>query len=114
MADKKVTQLDSLTQVSGDDLFMVVDTPSGVATNKKITASNLFGDLKVPLSVSGNTMTISANATVTGELRLSPSTPSTSNTLTEGIGTGKVWFDHFYLYVAVSNTAIKRVLLSEF
>jgi len=114
MADKKVTNLDALTLVSGDDLFMVVDSPAGVPTNKKITVSNLFGDLRVPLSVSGNTMTISANATVTGELRLTPSTPGSSNTTTENIGSGKIWYDSTYLYIAVSNTAIKRVLLSEF
>ena len=143
--DKKVTQLDSLTTLSGDDLFMVVDDPSGTPVNKKVSASSMFGDIKMPLNVSGNTMSISANATVTGnmslsanttvtganaivagvvtisanttvtgELRLTDSTPSSSNTVTEGIGSGKIWFDQSYIYVAVSNTVIKRVALSDF
>lgn len=112
--DKKVTQLDSLTALSGDDLFMVVDNPSGTPVNKKVSASDMFGDLKVPLTVSGNTMTISANATVTGELRIFGDTPATSNAVTEGVGWGKIWFDHNYLYVAASNNAIKRVALSDF
>lgn len=143
--DKKVTQLDSLTTLSGDDLFMVVDDPSGTPVNKKVTASSMFGNIRMPLNVSGNTMSISANATVTGdvslsanttvtganadisgivtvsanttvtgELRIFGDTPASSNAVTEGVGWGKIWFDHNYLYVAASNNAIKRVALSDF
>ncbi len=138
--DKKVTQLDSLTSLSGDDLFMVVDDPSVAPVNKKITATSIFSDLRIPLNVTGNTMiiasntnitgnmsiagntdttiagsvTLSANTNVTGELRLMGATPSTNNTSTESIGTGKIWADQDYIYVAVSNTVIKRVQLSVF
>ena len=118
--DKKVTQLDALSSLTGDDLFMVVNDPAGTPASKKVTTTNVFGGVAVPANFSSNvtvtssTMTISSNCSVTGSLLLSPSTPSTSNTQTESLPTGKIWFDHFYMYIAVSNTAIKRVALSEF
>ena len=46
MADKKITALNALAALSTDDLFHVVDDPSGAPTNKKITATNVFN--KVP------------------------------------------------------------------
>jgi len=117
--DKKVSQLDALSSLTGDDLFMVVNDPAGTPSSKKVTTTNVFGGVAVPANFSSNvtvtasTMTISSNCSV-DNLVLSPSTPSTSNTQTESLPTGKIWFDHFYMYIAVSNTAIKRVALSEF
>ena len=46
MADKKITALNASTALSTDDLFHVVDDPSGSPTNKKITATNVFN--KIP------------------------------------------------------------------
>jgi len=113
--DKKVTQLDSLTSLSGDDLFMVVDDPSGTPVNKKVSTTNLFGNIPVPVNINGDNLNITANTTMVGELRLAEkSAPSTSNTITEGIGYGSIYYDHNFLYIAVSNTAIKRVSLDEF
>jgi hypothetical protein len=126
MADKKVSALDTSTAVTSDDLFMIVNNPSGVPTSQKITVANLFAGLPSPVAcdstfaaranvaISGNLLNISANATFTGDMRVTASTPATSNTTTEAIGVGKIWFDQNYLYVATSATAIKRVLLSEF
>jgi hypothetical protein len=39
MADKKITQLDALAEVSSVDLFLVVDDPSGTPTSKKVAAA---------------------------------------------------------------------------
>ena len=46
MADKKITALNASTALSTDDLFHVVDDPSGSPTNKKITSTNVFS--KIP------------------------------------------------------------------
>ena len=45
MADKKITQLDALTSVTSDDLFLVVDDPSGTPTSKKVTAANVAASI---------------------------------------------------------------------
>ncbi len=37
MADKKVTQLASLTTTAAPDLLMIVDDPNGTPVSKKIT-----------------------------------------------------------------------------
>ena len=45
MADKKITQLTEATAVSQDDLFVIVDDPTGTPINKKVTRTNLFGNV---------------------------------------------------------------------
>jgi hypothetical protein len=42
MADKKITELTALTTLANEDLFVVVDDPSGTAVTKKITAATLL------------------------------------------------------------------------
>ena len=37
MADKKVTQLTSLTTPASEDLMLVIDNPNGTPTSKQIT-----------------------------------------------------------------------------
>jgi hypothetical protein len=46
MADKKITALNASTALSTDDLFHIVDDPSGSPTNKKVTNANVFN--KIP------------------------------------------------------------------
>jgi len=42
MADKKVSALAAITNLSKDDLFMVVDDPAGTPASKKVTASVIY------------------------------------------------------------------------
>ena len=80
MADKKVSELSAITNLSGDDLLLVVNDPSGTPTSRKVTVSNLFANVVSDVvhkgdithqgntSFSGGSMTVSANATFSGTL----------------------------------------------
>ena len=56
MADKKITQLDAVTSVTSDDLFLIVDDPAGTPTSKKVTAANVAASIAViGLNAGGST-----------------------------------------------------------
>ncbi len=124
MADKKVTALTAATSVAAEDLFMVVDNPSGTPVSKKVSVTNIFGSVPTAavftkdVTVSGDNATVSANTTFsgTGNLRLTSATPTTNNptTTNPNVAAGSIWFDADYIYVAVSSTVIKRAALSTF
>lgn len=42
MADQKVTELTNLTAAASEDVFYIVDDPTGTPASKKITAKNLL------------------------------------------------------------------------
>jgi hypothetical protein len=89
---KKVTELTALTAPAGEDLLLIVDDPSGTPTTKKVTVSNLFGNVAANVVIYNNTP---ANSTIT-------------------IKKGTIMFDTSYIYVAVANNTIKRVGLNSF
>lgn len=137
MADKKVSQLTSLTTPAAEDLLLIIDDPSGTPVSKQITVKNLAGNL--PNTAISGTLTVSANTTLNGSntvvsanvnltssrgpqisarwIKIAPSTGSISNNATTELGGGQqgaILIDSDYMYVAVSNTVIKRVALSTF
>jgi hypothetical protein len=65
MADKKVTQLSSITRLSGDDLLYVVNNPGTTPASTKITIDNVFANVSSDVSVTG-TLDAKANTTITG------------------------------------------------
>jgi len=103
MADKKVTQLDALTSLSGDDLFMVVDDPAGTPVSKKITVTNAF---------TGMTAVITAGS-VSGTFALKTNTPE-SSTQDGSFPAGSIFYDNDFIYVAISASTIRRAALSDF
>ena len=125
MADRKITELDALTAPDQKDLLYVVDDPSGTPVSKKISLYNLFGSVPANTSISG-TLTASGNTTLSGaktivsqgQITLSATTSVGSNNATTVLGRadgqGSIFWDQNYLYVATSNTQVKRVALSVF
>ena len=82
MADKKVSELSAITNLSGDDLLLVVNDPNGTPTSNKVTVTNLFANVvpnvvhkgtvtaRANTSYIGTTMTVSANATFSGTVTI--------------------------------------------
>lgn len=125
MADRKITELAALTSPNQKDLLYVVDDPTGTPVSKKISLYNLFGSVPANTSITG-TLTVSGNTTLSGTktnissgvVTLGASTSVASNNATTVLGAGgmqgSIFWDENYLYVATSNTVIKRVALSTF
>ena len=79
MADKKITALNASTALSTDDLFHVVDDPSGSPTNKKITSANVFNKIPTLIALAGTPQALSG----AGVLNL---TTSITNCTSTGAG----------------------------
>lgn len=126
MADKKVSELTAITNLSGDDLLLVVNDPNGTPDSRKVTVGNLFANVvpetthksrvnfKANTVHSGTVMTVSANVVIGGNINLRKDTPSSNNVTSEGYSLGSIWFDNDYIYVATANNVIKRAALSTF
>lgn len=64
MADKKITELTELSALDQSDLFVVVDDPAGTPVTKRITTTNLFGNVAyITTSTTGDKATLQASIT---------------------------------------------------
>ena len=126
MADKKVTQLASLTTTAAPDLLMIVDDPNGTTVSKKITVKSFFGSVpsntvfKDNVTVSGNTVQFASSVNITKTLTANTvkitfgTAPGSNNATTASMAVGEIRFTNTHLYIAVNSTTIKRVALDTF
>lgn len=130
MADRKVTQLDTLASAAPEDYLLIIDSPNGTPVSKKIRISALAGalpnttiqgtlDVSSNTTISGTKVTVSANATFSGnsvfatnEIVITTSQTPANSTIT--VTKGTMFWDNNYLYVAVSNNVLKRATLASF
>lgn len=105
MADKKVSALTAITNMSSDDLMLVVNDPSGTPASRKITHANFFAnvhtvsDFTSNVTISSTKLTVSANTTLNGKLVNGSSTIIGSN--------GKIHANN-----AITNNTITPAMLS--
>lgn len=101
---RKVSELTALTNVSGDDLLLIVDQPGTAnAETKKVTAANFFAN------VSTNTVfkqTMTANVVYLSNTTNTPASASATGTK------GEVRVDGNYIYVCTATDTWKRAALS--
>lgn len=116
MTATKISGLTAATSIASGDLIPIVSDPSGSPSTKKITLANFYSNVTVTATFS-NTVTCSANASVTGNLtanNLYLSNRTTPSTSTDTVAAGKIWFDSNYIYVSTGTNTIKRAALSAF
>jgi hypothetical protein len=113
MADKKVSELTAITSISGDDLLMVVNDPSGTPSSNKITVTNLFSEVPVMTEFSSNTtfssnkMTVSANLVYQGS-ELNSLIAKKISVTNSAIATSALWGG-----ITTTNTAIRSLVTAE-
>lgn len=105
MADKKVTQLTSLSTPASEDLLLIIDDPSGTPVSKQISVKNLAGGLP-NTAISGSFIVSNNSIRIT-----TPKTPASASATGT---TGDIAWDTSFIYVCVATNTWKRVAISTF
>lgn len=105
-SQNRVSALTALTQAAAEDLFYIVDDPSGTPTSKKITTKNFLES------------NVAANVSFSGPLKATfigtsvNSTPANATNVPAGAQVGSIWSDGSYIYVVTGASALKRVAIA--
>lgn len=116
---KKFTEYTANTTASFDDLFLVTKDPTGIPRTFSMSYTTLFANVSVTVNFA-NTVTVSGNNSLTVPtlhatyLTISNNATPASNTSVPASGAGTFWYDDNYLYIATSDTVVKRVPLASF
>ena len=90
MANKKFTELDNLPSPAGADILAIVDDVAGIATTKKVTATNLM-TLAPVQSVAGRTGTVTlSNTDISGLGTAATQNVGTADTNVIAVSSGTV------------------------
>ena len=119
----KISELNAVTTIAGDDLLLVVDNPSGSnVETKKVTMNSFVSSIDVlegtntAANVSGNRLSIATSSTPSfTKVNFSGfATPANSSYVnsTFTYTQGDMFCDTNSVYIAVSNTEIKKVDLA--
>lgn len=123
---KRISELLSSTSVTGDDLLVVVDSPGNSVNieTKKITVNNFLSSIgiangeNISAAFNGNSLYLAFSTTPSfNQINFkSPLTPANSSYANSSytFKAGDMFYDSNYLYIAISNSEIKRVALSSF
>lgn len=136
MADKKISDLPSESLPEAEDLFLIITDPSGTPVSKSISLKTLLSNLPSNTSV-GDQLTVSANSEFQGvaffdgnthvsgtfkanndhiqiQDRVAMSSNNPTNVFGSNTSQGYISYDEDFLYVATSNSTVKRVPLNVF
>lgn len=104
MADRKISQLTSLSTPSGEDLFVVVDDPNGTPVSKSITLQTLLANLPANTAITGT-------ATVNGDTLIVTTAKTPASAAATGVQ-GQIAWDASYIYVCTATNNWKRAALA--
>jgi len=119
----KISELNAVTTIAGDDLLLVVDNPSGsnvetkkVTMNSFVSSIDVLEGTNITANVSGNRISIATSSTPSfTKVNFSGfATPANSSYVnsTFTYTQGDMFCDTNSVYIAVSNTEIKKVDLA--
>ena len=88
MADKKITALTDLgTAIASEDLFHVVDDPSGTPINKKISTQNVLNNIPTWIGLKQAVQSITGDGSTVSAVNLTSAITTINATSANALGT---------------------------
>jgi hypothetical protein len=88
MADKKITALTDLgTAIASEDLFNIVDDPSGTPINKKISTQNIFNNIPTWIGLKQTVQSITGDGSTVSVVNVTTAITTIDATSANALGT---------------------------